>query len=317
MLFIFVIIIVGCGKNSEQGNKSAYEIKDDRGFVTKFENKPEKVLTFSMGLDSIVLGILPPEKMVAVSALHHDESCSNIVPLAKKIKRTVYKPSSEEVLSSKPDVVFVNDWGSIEIAEGLRAIGIKVVVVKGPKSIEEIKENIKLVSKTLKEEEKGEKLINLMDDKLSELKQKLNKIPPDKKKKVALISLMQTYGGTGCTYDDICKHANVVNGIAAIGLKNGQPLVKEMVVKMNPDVFLLPSYKFNGFDLEKFNREYLEDPALQTVDAVKNKHFFNPRDAYIYSSSQDIVFGVQEVAWAAYGSEFEQGPNCHLSVVEQ
>ncbi|MDO4177954.1 MAG: ABC transporter substrate-binding protein [Phascolarctobacterium sp.] len=318
LLCVFAIVLTACSKNgSENLNTSSFTIKDDTGYVTAFEKKPERILTFSMGLDGIVLGILPPEKMVAVSAMHHDENSSNITPIAKKIPRTVLKIASEEVMALKPDVVFIYDWGRSNEADALRAIGVKVVVCKGPRNIAEIKRNIELIAKTLQEEAKGIELIGKMDAKLAQLKEQLGRIPLKKKKKVALVSIMQSYGGTGCTYDDICKHANVINGIADVGLKNGQPLTKEMLVKMNPDVFLLPSHRFNGFDLDKFNREYFEDPALQSIAAVQKKQFFNPRDAYIYASSQDVVFGVQEVARAAYGEEFAQGPNSHLSVVEE
>ena len=69
-------------------------------------------------------------------------------------------------------------------------------------------------------------------------------------------------------------------------------------------------------DIEKYNKEFLDDPALQTLNAVKEKRFFYPREGYIYNSSQDIVFGVQEVARAAYGELFSQPENCHISVAE-
>lgn len=161
-------------------------------------------------------------------------------------------------------------------------------------------------------------MIAKMDDKLAEIKEKVDNIKPERRKKLVLISLMTSYGGKGCTFDDICKYAGVINGVSDAGLHNGQLLTKEMLVDINPDLLIMPVYNdHKTFDIEKYNKEFLEDPALKTLNAVKEKRFFYPREGYIYNSSQDIVFGVQEVARAAYGSLFDQPENCHISVVAE
>lgn len=43
-----------------------------------------------------------------------------------------------------------------------------------------------------------------------------------------LVSLLMTsYGGKGCLYDVMCMRAGVVNGIAKLGLKSGEHLIKD------------------------------------------------------------------------------------------
>ena len=166
--------------------------------------------------------------------------------------------------------------------------------------------------------ENGTKLYDAANNvKLAEIKEKVDNIKPEERKKLVLISLMTSYGGKGCTFDDICQYAGVINGVSNAGLHNGQFLTKEMLVAINPDLLIMPVYNdHNTFDIEKYNKEFLDDPALQTLNAVKEKRFFYPREGYIYNSSQDIVFGVQEVARAAYGELFSQPENCHISVAE-
>ena len=255
--------------------------------------------------------------MIAINSLADDPVSSNIVDKANRITRKIKNPSAEEILSLKPDVVFIYNWGKAEMVDNLRELGIKVVVVKGPKSIADVKENVKLIAKTLGEEDKGNLMIAKMDDKLAEIKEKVDNIKPEERKKLVLISLMTSYGGKGCTFDDICQYAGVINGVSDAGLHNGQLLTKEMLVAINPDLLIMPVYNdHNTFDIEKYNKEFLDDPALQTLNAVKEKRFFYPREGYIYNSSQDIVFGVQEVARAAYGELFSQPENCHISVAE-
>ena len=129
---------------------------------------------------------------------------------------------------------------------------------------------------------------------------------------------MTNYGGSGCAYDAACKEANVVNGIAAAGLKNGQYLTKEMLIKINPDIMLMPVYSAQGtYDTKGFIDSYLKDPSLQGVSAIKNKQLIYPREQFIYNCSQDIVYCVQEIARCAYGKEFDFPDNARLTVTDE
>ena len=140
-------------------------------------------------------------------------------------------------------------------------------------------------------------------------------LKPQKKKKIVLVSLMSSYGGKGCIFDDMCKETGVINGVSAAGIKNGQQITKEMLVKIDPDLLIMPVYNDHGnFDIKKYNQEFLEDPSLQTMRAIKSKQLFYPNEGYIYNCSQDVVFGVQEIAHAAYGEAFAMQGAQHLRV---
>lgn len=320
---IFIILasiaLFGCGKtDNEAAAKNSYQVVDDSGTVVKFDKKPERVLTLSAGTDSIVLGLLPGRKLVAINSLADDPASSNIVDIAKRIAHKLKMPTAEEILSLKPDVVIAYSWNKSDMIENLRDLGIKVVVIKGPASIDEIKDNITLVAAALGEKSKGQELISKMDNKMYEIKSKLDKMNIAHKKRIVLISLMTSYGGTGCVFDDICKHAEVINGVSEAGLHNGQALTKEILVKINPDLLIMPVYNdHNTFDINKHNKEFLDDPSLQTMTAIKNGKVFYPAEGYIYNCSQDVVFGIQEVAYAAYGDDFKQDPNQHLTVAAE
>jgi iron complex transport system substrate-binding protein len=77
----------------------------------------------------------------------------------------------------------------------------------------------------------------------------------------------------------------------------------------------MPAYNdHNTFDVDSYNRNYLNDPSLQTITAIKNNALITPREGYLYNVSQDIVFGVQEIARCTYGNAFDFPDNMHLSV---
>ena len=316
LLLLVTILINSTGCSSVAESHNGYKVVDEAGNEIYFSSKPERIMTLGMGTDGIVLGLVPPEKMVSVNSLADDPCSSNIVDLAKKIKNKHRNPSAEYVMSLQPDVVFAYEWTKSEYIDTMRDLGIKVVVLKGPRTIGDVKRNITTVAAALQETQQGNRLIAAMDKELEALKIKLKKHNYESNKRVFLLSLLQTYGGNGCLYDELCKEAGVINCLSDAGLHNGQALTKEMILKMQPDVIIMPVYNdHNTFDINKHNEEFLRDPALRNVQAVKNKQLYYPREGYIYNCSQDAVFGAVEIARAAYGKEFIQDGTRHISVL--
>ena len=305
-LFVISALLSGCNSSqqSQSGSKTnaaqskqetnttdSYSVSDLTGTKVTFTSKPKRILTFSMYTDQIVLGLVTSDHLVGINTLLDDPVLSNIIPIAKKITKKIGNPGAEEVLTMKPDLVIVSDWTQAEKIQSMRDLGLKVVSVKSPETIQDAKDAVSQVAAAIGEPEKGRQLIGMMDKKLAEIREKTSKIKPEQRKNVVLLSLMTAYGGSGCAYDDACREANVINGIAVAGLKNGQQLTKEMLIKINPDVMLLPVYNDRGkFDTQAFIDSYLKDPSLQTVKAIKNKKLIYPREQFIYNCSQDIVF---------------------------
>ena len=302
----------------ETNTTGSYSVTDLTGTKVTFPSKPKRILTFAMYTDQIVLGLVTSDHLVGINTLMDDPVLSNVVPIAKRIIKKIGDPGAEEVLSMKPDVVIVSDWTQAEKIQSMRDLGLKVVSVKSPETIQDAKEAVSQVAAAIGEPEKGKQLIGMMDRKLAEIREKTSKIKPEQRKNIVLLSLMTAYGGAGCAYDDACREANVVNGIAAAGLKTGQQLTKEMLIKINPDIMLMPVYNDRGnYDTQAFIDSYLKDPSLRTVKAVKEKQLIYPREQFIYNCSQDIVYCVQEIARVAYGEEFNFPDNARLTVTEE
>lgn len=318
VLIMLLLLVSGCGQNSTAKDAAAggsYTVTDEQGTASTFKQTPQRVVTLAMSSDGIVMGLGQADKLVAVNHLADDPVSSNIVEQAKKIKEKIKNPSAEQILALQPDVVIAYDWSDMERVSNLRNLGINVIVLKGPATIADIKQNVRTIASALHTPEQGEKLVRQMDERLAQLKQQVADLHLKQQKKLVLVSLMTSYGGEGCIFDAMCKEAGVINGVSAAGIKNGQQVTKEMLVKINPDLLIMPVYNDHGnFDINKYNKEFLEDPSLQTLTAIKNKQLFYPNEGYIYNCSQDVVFGVQEIAHAAYGEAFAMKTTQHLQV---
>lgn len=287
---------------------------DALGRVVRIPHKPQRIVTLSIYTDEVLLGLVPSSRMAAISKYLDDPKESTVVAQAKKIPNKVANPTAEQILAWQPDLVIANGWTSMDMISAVSDLGIPVVVCNSANNYAEIQDCIRLVAASVGEPERGEKVIGKMDEVLQGIEAKVAQIPESQRKTVVLLSIMTEYGGAGSTFDDMCHYAGVTNGIAAVGVRNGQTLTKELLVKSNPDLLLLPNYDDHGtYDAQHFIQSYLDDPSLQTIQAIRDKACYYPRESYIYNGSQDFVFGVQELAYYAYGDAFKQPGGRHIS----
>ena len=321
-LLFSMLLLSGCRPPGQvsmaEPSSEAYEVTDVYGYTTSMPAPPKRILTLSMGTDEILLGLVRPERLAAVNGLLEDPANSNVVELAKQIPNKVGEPTVEEILKLRPDLVIVPDWGDIAKVAALRDLGLHVVVCQGAKNLTEIKETIRLIAQAVGEPQRGEVLLQKMDERLNWVQSRTMAIPAADRKTVVLISLMKSYGGVGCSFDDACQYAGVTNGMAKIGIHNGQTMSKEQLVEINPDILFLPTYTNHGaYDSGKFRAAYLDDPSLQSVQAIRDQALREPFEGYIYNCSQDYVLGVQEIAYCVYGDEFRQSHKEHLTAVDE
>ena len=318
LLCVLSLLLAACSPSGSRSSEPvAYQVTDIEGTVTAFPAPPKRIVTLSMSTDEVMLGLVEPERMAAVNGLLDDPVSSNVTELVKVIPHRIGNPTLEEIMALQPDLVVVPDWGDLSIVPSLREAGVKVVVCKGARNLTEIRETIALLAAAAGEAERGLRLQSMMDEKLAEIEAKVQQIPPEQRKSVVLISLMGGYGGLGSSFDEACHYAGVVNGRAELGIRDFQVMTKEQLVQINPDILFLPTYNDHGnYDVGKFRREYLGDPSLQTMKAIRNQAFAEPFEGYIYNCSQDFVFGVQEIAYRVYGDAFRQPADEHLSAVD-
>ncbi len=318
-LLLILMLSAGCG--SYIGNKgpvtgNSYQVVDIEGNTLTLAKPPERIITMAMYTDNIVLGMLPSKYLVGISQRMDDPKNSAVVPLAKNIpfKVTDY-PSAEEIIAQAPDIAIATEWTNKDLVQTLRGAGIPVFVCKYAKNVEDVKLAVRMVGQVLQKEEKAELMIGEMEKELAVIKEKVDKIPEGERKHLLLLGGMKGYGGTGTIFDDMCRLAGVKNSRAEVGVNKGNPLTKELILKANPDVIVLPNYDDHGTidQTGDFMREYIDDPALQQIKAIKNREIKLPREYYTYNSSQDVVYGIRELAYMAYGDTFAQADNRHIS----
>lgn len=304
LLLCCVFLLTGCGSNKEQNShteNAAYEITDYRGSLVKLPHKPKKILTDSLGLDEIVLGLVSSDKLAGINYLDRDPAISFVVPETKNVSHKLKTYSSEEIIALQPDVFFATTWTEQEKITALRKAGITVVVCQGPTNVQGVKDAVSLVAEALDEKAKGQVIVKKMTTEMAIIEQVI-KQQQEPQPVVILVSLMTNYGGTGSLFDVLCQKAGLVNGIAKVGIKNGEFLAKELVVKANPDLFILSATSGgDASQYETYKNKFMSDPAFAQLKGINNTIVLP--DKYIYCSSQNIVYGIKHLANEGYGKQ--------------
>lgn len=309
LLFISPLIFSGCKETNQATSKKsevAYNVIDMTGTNLAFKESPKRVVSLNCGVDEILLDLLPPERIAALSARADDPGICASVEKAKTVSKRVQGRNVEAILALNPDLVVMPDWIGIDLVNGLRAVGVPVYVFKTPESLADIQDVIRKISTVVDAKEQGDEIVLTMQKKLERVQKITKQIPADKKQTLIPLSLMGSFGGKGTTFDDMCNYANVTNGVSASGVAKKSSIAKEMIVKMDPDVFIIPTWDFEeSGKADNFIKEIKSDPALSTVKAIKNNRLVKVHDAYLYAASHYAGNAVEEIAQAAYPEYFK------------
>ena len=307
-------LLVGCGAKTQAPSASpeastAYTVTDDAGRKLSFAKKPSRIVSLTYGTDEILTEVVDTKRIQAYSRWAGDNEISFITKeQAQKVGCKVHD-SLENILKLEPDLVVASIATSNELVQSLEHMGIKVYIARSPHNYQEMCAKIVNLAEAVGEKAKGEALVSKMNERMQALEQRLSKLPDSKRKVAVAFNFTSAMGRKGDLLDNMMTMAHVINGAAAVTppiSEHGSVVIsKEMVVGINPDVFLLPTWNFNNKqDIKGYAHAVKNDPAYRNVKAVKNDQIKFVSDKYRYVASQHVVEAIEAIAKAIYPELF-------------
>lgn len=314
LIMIMSALLVGCGAKTQAPSASpeastAYTVTDDAGRKLSFAKKPSRIVSLTYGTDEILTEVVDTKRIQAYSRWAGDNEISFITKeQAQKVGCKVHD-SLENILKLEPDLVVASIATSNELVQSLEHMGIKVYIARSPHNYQEMCAKIVNLAEAVGEKAKGEALVSKMNERMQALEQRLSKLPDSKRKVAVAFNFTSAMGRRGDLLDNMMTMAHVINGAAAVTppiSEHGSVVIsKEMVVGINPDVFLLPTWNFNNKqDIKGYAHAVKNDPAYRNVKAVKNDQIKFVSDKYRYVASQHVVEAIEAIARAIYPELF-------------
>ena len=311
MLVTLAFCAMACGKGLKTHDEQAlYTVQDATGVNISFKEKPHRILPLGVGVPDIVMDITGPERIVALPEYFSDAQVSFIADKAKKVQiKTERIIPVEQIMKLKPDLVLAPYNADRTKIETMRSMGIKVFVVKAPHNMQEIEQCVLDVSEAVGEVEKGKSIVQNMKSIFELIKKTNSSIPVTERKKILAVSVEGAFGVKGGLFDDLCHYAYIENAAGNIELPTGARIGKEGIVKLQPDVILLPTATRMMADSKRTAAidEILHDPSYMTLKAVQNKQIIALPDKYYrYCVSHYAAEAAYVLASSVYPQYYKQ-----------
>ena len=273
-------------------SKGIYKMVDGTSETVILDHKAERIV--AVGLNAADLASeLAGDSVVASTAAPYQSSNGVKQRVALDVKA---------IAALKPDIVIVeDDDGTTDLVRPLREAGIKVALLRAPKTVKEVEDQTRSVGQLLGRADKAESLITTMMNYIRDTESLRFARRDDPKKTVAVYNENGLYGAPDTLIQDMLKYVNVDNAATKAGVKWSYMGKKDDLIKVDPDVIIVPTdVKAPGFNRDAVLNSYYNDPDLKNVKAIKNKKVVIISNEAMMAKTYHICRGIYNMAQFVY-----------------
>ena len=269
------------------------------------EERPQRVLAYSLGHDEILIALIDPERFAAVGPFAADPAYSNVADQAAGLP--TFESGVENVLAAKPDLVLASKYTDVDVINLIKEAGVPVARTALESSSEGNIPNILLIGYMLGVEERALELVAEIENRLKFV---ADQVPsPNDAQRPAVIAVSRYSdsiyaAGSDTTEGGIVEAGGGINASARDGLEGHQVISIESIAAMNPEVILITQPVEYGAN--EFRDDLLNHPALADVSAISENEL-HVVDGRLYTTlSHWNVRGIEETARLLYPEEFSE-----------
>jgi len=273
-------------------SKGIYKMVDGTSETVILDHKAERIVAVGSNAADLA-SELAGDSVVASTAAPYQSSNGVKQRVALDVKA---------IAALKPDIVIVeDDDGTTDLVRPLREAGVKVALLRAPKTVKEVEDQTRNVGQLLGRADKAESLITTMMNYIRDTESLRFARRDDPKKTVAVYNENGLYGAPDTMIQDMLKYVNVDNAATKAGVKWSYMGKKDDLIKVDPDVIIVPTdVKAPGFNRDAVLNSYYNDPDLKNVKAIKNKKVVIISNEAMMAKTYHIGRGIYNMAQFVY-----------------
>jgi iron complex transport system substrate-binding protein len=227
------------------------------GFVAEAA-APQRVASLNLTADEVLLEILPPGRLVAVTRFADEPGTSNIVGRVPASVARFPRADLEQLVALSADLVIVSQFTSADVLRQIERSGIRWHRLEGLESLPGFRQAILSLGRVVGEETAALALVARYDARLAELRRRL-----EGTKRPRVLYWANPYtAGANSAIGAIIEGAGAENVGRTLGILGIAPLGGERAFLADPDVVLIAS----SFETLESLRQH---PLLGKLNAVK------------------------------------------------
>jgi len=264
-------------------------VTDSNGKQLVFDSPPESIVALAPSFVEVLFAIAAGDAVVAV-----DENTDFPPEAAARTKLSGFEPSVEGIAALEPDLVIIFfDPGGLE--EALEGLGIPVLFLASPQSVEGVFDQIELLGRATGHLEEAEALIADMRESIDAIAEKLADVQEGPRVFHEVGPELFTASDEDFVGDlyTILKAQNIAAGAGPF-----PQLTAEAVIAADPEVIILA-------DVPAVTPEEVKArPGWDSVSAVQNDRVFAVDPDIVSRNGPRLVDGLEELARLLYPERF-------------
>jgi iron complex transport system substrate-binding protein len=280
-----IILLIGCTDNE-------VKIKDREGNEVTINKDINRIISSAPSNTEILMELGLSDKIIAVDKYSPTDSLNTDITLID-----FRNPDPEAIIALDPDIIIAsghNKVGSEDPFASLKEAGISVVYIPSSNSIKGIYEDIRFIANITNTEEKGEKIIEIMQKEIGEVKDIAKNIKNKKKVYFEIAPSPNIFTmGKETFQNDIIE---LIGGENIFSSETGWISPSgESIIEKNPNV-IITNVSYTETPVEDIlNRE-----GFSEIDAIKNKQVYLIDANASSRPSPNILKAIKEIAVAVY-----------------
>jgi iron complex transport system substrate-binding protein len=212
-----------------------------------------RIVSMNVCSDQLLLSLADPGQILGLSRFSRDAWQSFAADQARRFP--ILSGGAEDVLEAKPDVVVASLFDKRSTRELLKANGLNLVEFTVPRTLDEVKQQIRDMGEVVQHPDRAASAIARLDAAIARARQAVT----DHHYRVLPLSRRGWVSGSESLVSSLLTETGLLNQAANLGLATGGFASLEAIVQLKPDFLLVADA---GDRAEDDGRAFLLHPVL-------------------------------------------------------
>lgn len=254
----------------------------------------DRLVSTNLPADELLLSLLAPERLLAVSAFAQDARVSNVAEQARQVSR-IARPGNadvERLVALTPTAVVLFPFARPESRELLARCGVPVIELPIASSLRAVESSVRAMGDRVGEAGRSRQLVAAMRRRL-----RLVELRESARRPSVLYFTRGYTAGRGTLIGELIERAGGSNAAAEAGITGHARLDAERILAMDPDFILLAPWRADARERRIGGvPEAGRDPLLVRTRAVREGHVLLVPPRHLMSTTHYVVGAVEDIA---------------------
>jgi len=233
--------------------------------------KPQRIVSLNLCADQLLMALLPPERLIAITPLAANPEASYLYQKAAQYHQ--HSSRIEEIMALKPDLIVAGEFTAQPTNQLLEELGYKVIKLGLPINSDGIFQQVRFLGQQIGEPARAEALVLAMHKQLANIIGAQHK----RSQRAAVYYANGFTAGQQTIVNEILTMAGLRNIAAELNLDYVAPLSLESLLASKPDILLLGRSNKNTNSLA---HQILQHQAIDRYAALKQVKRITIPDRY-------------------------------------